>query len=299
MVINQKISAHLYLLLAAAIWGSSYIFAKEALGVISSNWLLAIRYSVGFVVLCLVFGKRLKLLSPKIFLLGLRAGTFCYLYNFLIIWGLQFSTPMKNSFLNGTTCLFVPLILWIITQKRPETKKFVAGAICLVGTGLAVLTEDLKLLSGDFYMLLGMFVYGIYIIDASSTIQEKKGDAIALTIVHMGMATLLSLIFALIFEDIPSGLGTGNIWNLLYQGIICVGLAFVCQNLGQKYTDPSVASLLISTTVIFGTVFSAIFYKEILTLSTIIGFVLIMFAILVSEFPSKKFYCKRDTVKRA
>ena len=60
-------------------------------------------------------------------------------------------------------------------------------------------------------------------------------------------------------------------------------MALLLQNVGQKYTHPSAAAIILSLESVFGVLFSVIFYGEALTPKLIIGFVLIFIAIIVSE----------------
>jgi drug/metabolite transporter (DMT)-like permease len=70
---------------------------------------------------------------------------------------------------------------------------------------------------------------------------------------------------------------------MLYLGIGSTMIAFLLQNIGQKYTEPSTASLLLSMESVFGVVFSIIFLGEVLTTRMLIGCALILIAIIMAE----------------
>ena len=55
------------------------------------------------------------------------------------------------------------------------------------------------------------------------------------------------------------------------------------QNIGQKYTNPSAAAIILSLESVFGVLFSVLFSYETLTPKLIFGFVLIFAAVLLSE----------------
>ena len=70
---------------------------------------------------------------------------------------------------------------------------------------------------------------------------------------------------------------------MLYLALACTALSLLLQNVGQKYTNPSSASLILSLESVFGVLFGVIFFHEILNLRLITGFVLIFAAIVISE----------------
>lgn len=64
---------------------------------------------------------------------------------------------------------------------------------------------------------------------------------------------------------------------------MCTGVCYFLQALGQKYTSPQTASIILTLESVFGTLFSVVFYHERLSLKTVSGFALIFAAILISE----------------
>ena len=58
---------------------------------------------------------------------------------------------------------------------------------------------------------------------------------------------------------------------------------FLLQNVGQKYTAPSTASLLLSFESVFGVLFSVIFLQEQLTMRMLLGCLLMFFAVVLVE----------------
>jgi len=64
---------------------------------------------------------------------------------------------------------------------------------------------------------------------------------------------------------------------------VATAVALLLQNLGQKYTDPSSAAIILGTESIFCVVFGVFVSDEKVTSMLAIGFVLIFLAIIVSE----------------
>ena len=71
--------------------------------------------------------------------------------------------------------------------------------------------------------------------------------------------------------------------SLLYLGIASTMVGFLLQNIGQKYTEPSTAALLLSMESVFGVLFSVLMLGEVLSVRMAYGCILIFVAIIISE----------------
>lgn len=108
-------------------------------------------------------------------------------------------------------------------------------------------------------------------------------DGIKLSCVQFYTSGIISLILMFIFES-PNwqSIRTAAI-PLLYSGIMCCGLAYTMQIIGQKYCEATVASLIMCMESVFAVLSSAILLHEILTPREIIGCVIMFLAIFISQ----------------
>jgi drug/metabolite transporter (DMT)-like permease len=60
-------------------------------------------------------------------------------------------------------------------------------------------------------------------------------------------------------------------------------LAFLIQNVAQKYTFPTHAAIIMCMESVFGAFFSVIFLGEVFTINKILGCAIIFIAIIISE----------------
>ena len=67
------------------------------------------------------------------------------------------------------------------------------------------------------------------------------------------------------------------------SSIFCTAVALLLQNIGQKYTKPAQASIILSLESVFGVIFSVMLYHEEINIKLMIGFLFIFIAILISE----------------
>ena len=75
----------------------------------------------------------------------------------------------------------------------------------------------------------------------------------------------------------------GLVLSLAYLVVFASCGALLFQNIGQKYTAPATAAVLLSLEAPFGVVFSMIFAEERPTALMMLGFALIFVAVICSE----------------
>ena len=130
-------------------------------------------------------------------------------------------------------------------------------------------------------------------------------DPIRLSLVQFSTTTVLSLIFALIFDPaINFGAILDVMPELLFLGIGSSGIAYTCQIVGQKHSDPAVASIILSLESVFGAIFSAIVLHERMQVREYIGSGIVLIAVIISQLDFKDIYVKikllitKDTQKK-
>jgi drug/metabolite transporter (DMT)-like permease len=122
---------------------------------------------------------------------------------------------------------------------------------------------------------------------------SKDKDPILLTILQFGYAALFSWIIGFLFEDFPAVWSTQMLGGLLYLSVFATAVALLLQNVGQKYTNPAPAAIILSLESVFGVMFSIFFYGEKLTLRLFCGFCLIFIAVIISE-TKLSFFAKKS-----
>lgn len=269
------------IVLATLIWGSTFVIMKSTLDSVPTFYLLAFRFTVAAVILSVVFWKKWKLLDKSYLIGGAVMGTFLFAAYSVQTFGLSLTTPGKNAFLTAVYCVIVPFLYWMVTKRAPDKYNVAAAFLCITGVGLVSLSGGLSVNFGDVLTLIGGLVYACHIIAVSKSSQGK--DVFLLTTVQFAVTAAWSWIFALIFERFPTAVSGGAIGGLLYLAIAATAGALLFQNVGQKYTPPSTAAVLLALEAPFGVAFSIFAGSESLTGAMVVGFVLIFTAIICSE----------------
>lgn len=275
--------ASIGLVCATIIWGFAFVVVKNSLDLIPAVYMLAFRFTIASVGMGIIFFKRIKKINKKNIISGLVLGIFLYLgYVFQTI-GCIYTTAGKNAFLTTIYVVVVPFLYWIISKKSPDIYCIASAFIAIAGIGLLSLNGDMIINIGDVLTLVCGFAFAVQIVYINKYSEHQ--DPIILTFLQILVAAILSWITAPIIDG-GFPVNTTNpdvIISMLYLGIGSTMIAFLLQNIGQKYTEPSTASLLLSMESVFGVVFSIIFLGEVLTTRMLVGCILIFTAIIMAE----------------
>lgn len=285
----RALLARLALLVTAIVWGSSLTVVSSIKNAVTPNMLLALRFSIACVLLMIIFAPHLKKFNKDYLLSGLIIGFFLFVAYSSQTIGVTSANgaPGRSGFISASYCVIVPFLTWLFIGEAPDRYNIIAAVLCILGLFCVFYTElakstNMNLSQGDLYALMSGLLFAIHIVAVAKWGAAK--DPILITILQFATAAVLSLIVSLIFEK-PSltHLEDGNWFSLLYLAVMCTALALLFQTIGQRYTPSSTAALILGTESIFSIIFAVIFADEKLTVSSVIGFVLIFCAITVSE----------------
>ena len=282
--------AKLILLIVAVLWGTSLTVVKSAADVFKPNFILAIRFTIASIILIVIFHKRLFKARKNEIKAGMIIGIFLFVSYSSQTLGVTFTTPGRSGFLSASYCVMVPFIYWITNKIKPDKFNIFAAIFCVLGIFFIAMagesnlsfSSNIRQLYGDGLALLSGFLFASHIV--SVTRFGKGKDPFVLTIMQFITSALLSWIVTFIFEDNSfTKISTRPILEVLYLSIMCTAIALLLQNIGQKYTDPSSASIILGCESIFGVILPVAIGVESLTFNSFIGFVLIFIAIIISE----------------
>lgn len=278
--------ASMGLLAAPLIWGLSFVVVKDSLDHIGPVWMVALRYSLAFVVLSICCIKKYSRMNASYLKNGIILGFLLFTAYFLQTVGCKYTTAGKNAFLTTLYVILVPLFAWPIFGKRPKWFVFFSAVLCLTGIALLSL-EGPSLLSvnrGDVLTLgCGVF-FSLHILYMSHC--NKTQDPILLTALQFGVAAVLGWIVSPFYDGAFPSKALQNsrvIYSLMFLGLGASMIGFLLQNVGLKYVQPALASLFLSLESVFGMFFSVVMLGEKMTPKMWIGCSLIFISILTAE----------------
>ena len=75
---------------------------------------------------------------------------------------------------------------------------------------------------------------------------------------------------------------------ILYAGCLSSGAGYTLQIVGQKYADPTVASMLLSLESVFAALSGFVLLNQRMAMHEIFGCILIFIAVIAAQYPEKK-----------
>ena len=303
MKLNER-WGRLALLAAAMIWGSSFFILKNALEGMPVFLLLAIRFSVGFGLLAVIFHRKLRRMKREAVLHGVICGVLLFTAYAFQTFGLRETTPGKNAFLTTVYCVLVPFMesvfLWFRRRPvikagadgptavlyrsdavRPTLWNWLAAILCVVGIGLVSLNESLTMNRGDALTLICGVFYALHVLAVGR--YTRTEDAVALTVVQFGASAACNAVMSLLTERMPVSVPSGALMELCYLAVFPTTVAMLLQSVGQSVTPAAPAAILLSLESVFGVLFSVLFAGEQVTLRLLCGFTLIFISVIASE----------------
>jgi len=294
---NKNLRGASILLLAAIIWGFAFVAQSEGMENVGAFTFQASRMLLASLVLLptsMIFAaKREKatgtsepFLDKKTLLAGAACGFFLFGAATLQQIGIAYTSVGHAGFLTALYILIVPL-LGIFTGKRVSARIWLCILLALAGLYLLCMTgEGFSMSLGDVLTLLCAFVFALHII----TVDKLAGtlDGVKVSFVQMTFAGLISLICAFIFEE-PRFSDIAAAWiPIAYAGVLSCGVAYTLQIVGQKYAEPTVASIVMSLESVFAVLGGAWLLSQVPALHELAGCALMFTATVISQLPQKK-----------
>lgn len=285
---NKK--ADLSLALVAIIWGTGFVASKVALDAnLAPFQIMTYRFFISSVAMVILFWKEFKKIKLPVLKAGSLIGFFLFIAFAFQTIGLQYTTPSKNAFITATNVVIVPFLYWILAKKRPDKYSLLGALLTVIGISFLTLDGDFAINSGDLLTLICALGFAMHI--TAISYYAEKYSPIQLTTIQMIVAFLFSVVAQFMTKNMAPITKSGGL-AILYLGIISTTIAFLIQNIAQKYTSATKTAIILSTEAVFGTLASVILLGEKLSLKMFMGCGIIFLAIIITE--TKLSFLKRN-----
>lgn len=292
---NKEFQASLLLLIAAAVWGFAFVAQRVGAQFVGSFTFNGVRFALGcisLVPLIIYFNKKSinksevedencnSKTNKSTIKAGLLLGSIIFIASSLQQIGLVDTTAGKAAFITGFYIVLVPF-MGILLKQKINKNTWIAAGFAITGLYLLSITRGFSISKGDLYELIGSIFWAVHILLIDKFTKEM--EPLKLSFVQFATCFILSMITALIFEDITLlGLKQALI-PLLYGGIASVGIAYTLQAFGQKYAKPSHAAIILSMESVFASIGGLILLGEVMTLKGYLGCGLMLAGMLLSQ----------------
>ena len=282
----MKISVStLLLLMVAFIWGTAFVAQTTGMKSMGPVTFTGFRLLLGGLVLLpftYFYFNNKSLNFEKIRVL--------FLMSFALLIGALFQqvaliyTNVANvAFL---TALYVPIVpfIYFVILKKPVSKYIIfASVLCITGVWFLSKNELEFGSYGDLLSIIGAFFWSFHIILIFRA-SELKIEPVLTAASHIFFAGLMGVVLAFLIEN-PSFINIKKgAFELIYTGILSIGLGFTLQTIAQKHLPPTNVAILLSMESVFASIAAFIILGQILETNSLIGCALILLGVIISEY---------------
>lgn len=276
---SQRLKAELLLLLAAMIWGATFVVVKDALAFATPSAFLAVRFTLAGILLFILMSR--GRLNAAVVGCGCLLGIFLYGGYLFQTTGLLYTTPSKSAFITGFSVVLVPFLQAMHGFKI--RKSTVAGAaLGLAGIYLLVLPKGLAAVNrGDVLTLIASCAFAMHIVLVGVyTRRHSFRQLVSIQILAVGL---------LAFSSWPLGMPFKISWTagliaaVMVTAVLATGFAFSVQNWAQQFTPPAHTALIFALEPVFAAITSWLVLGERLGGRLFIGSALILAGMVISE----------------
>lgn len=292
---SRQTKGNLVLLFASLIWGTGFVSSRLGLDHMPPYAFNLARNIVGFaaVLPLAVFsgGRRLEKEAPaernerirQSVTAGLICGIVVGFASATQQAGLAATSVGKAGFITALYIIIVPII-GIFTGRKVSRFVWVCAAVATAGFYLLSVTSDFTISRGDTLCLICAVLYSVHIVMVDK-ITSPTVDNIVMSCVQFFAGAGVSLVFTLLLETVTMQAVKAAMPAIIYSGVMCSGVAYTLQIVGQSRTTPAVASLIMSLEAVFAAVFGWLILHESLSARELAGCALVFAGVMLSQIP--------------
>lgn len=290
---SKSFLGNILLLITAIIWGSAFV-AQSVGNSIGPFTFQSLRSFIGGIVLLpYIFikdriekknGTYIKKNNKILLKGGIICGIALCLASCFQQIGIGYTTVGKAGFITALYILIVP-ILGLFMKKNIKPKIWFCVAVAVAGLYLLCMNEKFILSKGDTLVFICAVLFSLHIIIIDKV--APVTDGVKLACIQFFVTGIISAIPMIIFEHPNISSIISVLIPILYAGALSSGVGYTLQIIGQKYTKPTVASMIMSLESVFAVIAAAVILKQFPTSRELIGCTLMFLAIIIAQLPEK------------
>ena len=214
---------------------------------------------------------------------GVICGVLLFIASSLQQMGLVSTTAGKAGFITALYVVLVPVAAWFLFRKNPGKVIWLGVLIAVGALWLLCMPADggYVLQSGDLLVLGCAVCFTFQILCVDHYAARVSGVKLARD--EFLVTGGLSMLIAVATEPISWEGVREALIPILYAGIMSGAVGYTLQVLGQRDTDPTVASLLMCMEAVFAVLTGVLLIGEKMTVRETVGCVLMFCAVILAQ----------------
>jgi drug/metabolite transporter (DMT)-like permease len=262
---NRRTYAYLALTVAAALFGTTFVFVKDVLDVIPPLAFVGWRFLIGAVVL-LALGRPS---GRAVWRDGTIAGVVLFVGFATQTIGLELTSATNSGLITGLYVVFTPLIAAIARRTSPAIATVAGASMSIIGLGVLTLTQSLTLEAGDIWTLMCAIAFALHIVILAYL--APRHEVVPFTAVQLAFVAAAGLTMSAIVDGGISFPPRAAWPTLIITGLVVTAAAFLIQVWAQTIIGPSRTAIILAIEPLFAVATAALVLGERLTVRGWIG----------------------------
>lgn len=280
---NRQRKADLLLVMVTAFWGMSYYLSDLCLTDLPPMNLNAFRFMTAFLVLGIIFFKKLRHMNRVTWRYSLLVGLLLSGTYIFYGYGIAYTSITNAGFICALPVVLTPIFAFLIHHTKPDRRLLICLVMCALGLALLTLNDDFRPALGDILCMGVPVFYAFDLLLTEKAVQNPDVDALALGVCQLGVVGVITLVLSLLFEQ-PHLPTTPATWAAaLFLGLFCSGVAFVIQSVEQQYTNASHVGLIFTLEPVFSAIVAYFLANERLQPRGYVGMALMLLSLVLME----------------
>jgi len=289
---TKTLRSDLLLLLAAFIWGTTFVAQRMGMSHIGPMTYNALRFALGALTLVPVIllfprnergqasdrrrGVRFLLYGGGLVGLALFGGASMQQM------GLVYTTAGKAGFITSLYVVLVPVLGRLLGQ-RIGVSVWTGAILAVAGLYLLSVTGSFTIGRGDLLVLIGAFFWAVHVHLIGYL--AKRANPLGIACLQFLACSALSLVAAVLFEEIAIAPILQATVPIFYGGVLSAGVAFTLQVICQRTSPPAHAAIVMSLETVFAALAGYVVLHERLGPRDLAGCALMLAGLMVVQLP--------------
>lgn len=240
----------LLLIGVAAVWGASFLSAKELAGDVGVPSAVALRFLVAAAALGMICAlRRERLPRGRGLIIALVLGCSQAAIIGLETWGVSLTSATNAGLLISLALVMTPVLESIASRSWLPRSYFVAAVAAVVGVALLVSDGGIRTPTpGDLLVIAAATVRAFHVTASAHLTRGRSDGSLGVVLVQMLVcAAVFTAGSAPALRSAVVHLDAGGWFNVLFLGLLCSVFAFVVQLWAVRRTSATRASILMGT----------------------------------------------------
>jgi len=276
------------LLLAAILWGAAFVAQKRAdsagvdvMPITAMRFLIGAAMLLPIVLVRRAMGRRTDpTVRKRLWLGGCAAGVAMFIATVLQQAGMRWTTPGVAGFITGLYVIFVPIIARLMGV-RIGWPVWLGAGLAAIGLYFLSVHGRMEIGRGDLLVLFCAVAWACHVLVVGWA--APRVDPFELSMLQFAVTGSLGLVASIVNGGLSFADFTRAPWDVLYLGVVAVGIAFTLQVVGQRHAPAPHAAIILSLEAVFAAVAGAIFLAERFDGRAMLGASLMLMGIVISQ----------------